>query len=313
VLLFLINPPEDLEGADLAIAWKFVFAYSVSLAVFLLAGRKECRGRWRIALAVLMGLISMALGSRNIGGECLAAAFFLFVVHVARRKNPGVSRLKAGTIVALAASILLSIAGVMWAYGRAASAGILGQDAQEKYLQESSGKYGVLLGGRTEILASFPAVYDSPILGHGSWAKDPIYIIQQHQALLLLGYKYAAMLITPAALRDGLIPAHSYLFQAWVDAGILGAVFWGWIFILAARVLLRVYPENNELLPVGAFLVFLLLWNIPFSPYGTDGRLTFPYTFVLLMTLMDTVSGKAVRAPVIIAKRKGRIRPKRIA
>jgi len=313
VLLFLASPHEELESPTLAFAWKFFFAYSMSLGVFLLAGRKECRGHWPITLAVMMGIINIALGSRAYGGICMAAAFLLFVVRVARRKNPGISRLKAGTAVALAASILLSVTGVMWAYGRAASAGVLGQDAKDKYEQESSGKYGVLLGGRTELLASLPAVYDSPILGHGSWAKDPIYIIQQHQALFLLGYQDAARLITPQDLRYGLIPAHSYFFQAWVDAGILGAVFWGWVLVMTARVLLRIYPETARLLPAAAFLVFLLLWSIPFSPYGTDGRLTFPYTFVMLMTLMDTPFRTTVRVTTTPAGRIPRTKPKRIA
>jgi hypothetical protein len=294
-------------------AWKFGFAYPVSLGVFLFASRKECRGHWPITLAVIMGIVNMVQGSRNVGGECLAAALYLFVARISRRKSPGISRLKARTAVALAASILLSVAGVMWSYGRAASAGILGEDAEQKYEQESSGKYGVLLGGRTELLASLPAIYDSPILGHGSWARDPIYIIEQHQALLLLGYRDAAKSITPEALRDGLIPAHSYLFQAWVDAGVLGAIFWGWVLVMAARVLTRVYPATAELLPVVSFLVFLLLWNILFSPYGTDGRLTFPYTIVMLMTLMDTTFHKTARAPVTLAKRIPRSKPKRIA
>jgi len=304
IVYLLVNPNEAMTGGAPGDIWKFGLAYPVSLGVFLLASRKECRGYWPIILAVMMGVINMAQGSRNAGGECLAAALYLFVTSFSRRKNPDGSRLRPRTVVALAACILLSVAGVIWIYGRAASTGVLGEKAQETYEQESSGKYGVLLGGRTEMLSTLPAIYDSPILGHGSWAKEPIYIIEQHQALLLLGYKFAAQLITPEDLREGLIPTHSYFFGAWVDAGILGAVFWAWIFILAARVLLRVYPANTVLLPAMAYLVFLLLWNVPFSPYGTQERITFPYTLVLMMTLMDTASGKAVRVPANKMKRK---------
>lgn len=156
VLLFFINPPEALVGSPEVIAWKFVFAYSVSLGVFLFASRKECRGHWPITLAVMMGIINIVQGSRSMGGVCLAAALYLFVARISRRKSPGISRLKARTAVALAASILLSVAGVMWSYGRAASAGILGEDAEQKYEQESSGKYGVLLGGARNYWRRFP-------------------------------------------------------------------------------------------------------------------------------------------------------------
>jgi len=310
VLWFLINPTQLMAGGTPGEAWKFGYAYPVSLAAFLMASRKECRNPWPIILAVSIGIVNMWQGSRSLGGICLAAALYLFVARIASKENPGISRLKARTAFALAASMLLSVAGIFWAYGYAARAGILGQDAEKKFEQQSGGKYGVLLGGRTELLASLPAIYDSPILGHGSWAKDPIYVIAQHQALLLLGYRDAALLISPDDLRNGLIPAHSYLFQAWVDGGILGAVFWGWVLVLTARAMMRVYPASAELVPVASFLAFSLLWNIPFSPYGTDGRLSFPYTFVMLMTVMDMAFGNAVRAPATLAKRNPPSKPK---
>ena len=303
LLYFFINPNESMAGGAPGDAWKFGFAFPVSLGVFLLASRKECRGHWAITLAVLAGVVSMVEGGRNIGGECLAAAVYLVVTGFLRRKSGGSSKLKAGTVLALAASIILGIAGVLWAYRYAATAGILGQVAQETYEEESSGKYGVLLGGRTEILATFPAIYDSPILGHGYWAREPLYIILQNQALARLGYK-TAWNIADEDLQEGFIPTHSYFFGAWVDGGILGAVFWGWIFVLTARALLRVYPGSAVLLPVVSFLGFLMLWEILFSPYGTPGRVTFPYSFVMLMTLLDTPFRKTVSVPASKMKRK---------
>jgi O-antigen ligase len=310
VLYFFINPNELMTGGATGDAWKFGLAYPLNLGVFLFASRKECRGHWPITLAVIMGIINLVLGSRALGGICLAVALYLFVTRLSRRKSPEVSRLKAGTVMALAASILLSVVGVMWVYGRAAGAGILGQDAQEKYEQESSGKYGVLVGGRPELLAEIPAIYDSPILGHGSWAKQPIYLVEERRALQLLGYEGGSFIFREQ-LKEGLIPAHSYFFQAWVDSGILGAVFWGWVFLLAARVLLRTYPATAALLPVVSLLAFMLLWDIPFSPYGTPGRISFPYTFVMLMTLMDSARrnvthGAAAKKAIKVASAPGR-------
>jgi O-antigen ligase len=278
----ILNPVQDtLDSASTA--WKFGIAYALSLGVFLLTSRKECRGHWPITLAVVMGMINMVMGSRAMGGICLAAAFYLFVNGLARKKNPEASRLKATTVMALALAILLSVVTVMWMYGSAASAGYLGQDAKDKYEEESSGKYGVLVGGRPELLAEIPAIYDSPILGHGSWAKQRIYLIEERRALQLLGYQ-GATLISREQLKEGLIPAHSIIFQAWVDAGILGAVFWMWIFAQATRVLTRVYPATAELVPEAAFLTFLLMWDILFSPYGAESRYAVPYSIVLIMS-----------------------------
>ena len=303
VLFAIINPNEMTAAGAPGDAWKFGFAYPVTLGVFLFASRKGCRGLWPVALGVMAGILNLWEGSRAVGGFCLAAAVYLVVTGFLRRKSGGSSKLKAGTVMALAASIILGIAGVLWAYQYAATSGILGQGAQETYEEQSSGKYGVLLGGRTELLATLPAIYDSPILGHGSWAKEPLYIILQNQALARLGYKIAWN-IADENLREGLIPTHSYLFSAWVDGGILGAVFWGWVFVLTARVLLRVYPDTAVLLPVIAFLAFLMLWDILFSPYGTPGRVTFPYSFVMLMTFAGMAPQKAVQVATVTLKKR---------
>jgi hypothetical protein len=168
-----------------------------------------------------------------------------------------------------------------------------------------------LLGGRPELLSELPAIYDSPILGHGSWSKDPIYLIEEHQALKLLGYGEEAKLLFRDELRQGFIPAHSYFFQAWVDAGILGAVFWGWMFILTARVMLRVYPAAALLLPVVSYLGFYLLWNIPFSPYGTAPRLTFPYSIVMMIAFMDMARRTATQPATAKIKMKAAPAPGR--
>jgi len=302
VLWFLIHPTESMVSGD-GNAWKFGWAYPATMAVFLIACSKQCSGQWPVILAAAIGVINMLLGARSMGGVCLAAALYLEVMNPLRGEGAEIAKLKAVTVIFLAGSILLSVVGVMWAYGYAASGGYLGEQAQKKYGDQASGQYGVLLGGRPELLSELPAIYDSPILGHGSWAKEPLYLIEEHESMVALGYK-DEQFIDPDQLAEGQIPAHSYFFQAWVDGGILGAVFWGWVFVVTAKALTRIYPKTVELLPTMAFLAFLLLWNIPFSPFGTQERITFPYSFVVLMSCLGVLPAKAVRATVRKAKRK---------
>ena len=156
----------------------------MTLGVFLLVSHERWRSRWPIAAIAMMGVINIALGSRNTGGVCLAAALYLLVADFLRKKAKAGSKLKAGTVLAFSLFIIVGSIGILQAYQYAARSGYLGEDAQKKYEMEASGKYGVLLGGRTELLASLPAVYDSPILGHGSWAKNRIYYIGEVRALL---------------------------------------------------------------------------------------------------------------------------------
>lgn len=170
-------------------------------------------------------------------------------------------------------------------YRYAASSGILGEGAKDAYEKQSSGDYGLLLGGRSAILGSIPAIYDSPILGHGSWARDPFYVLAQLEALSLAGYDDRAE-VENEELEEGYVPAHSYLFGAWVEAGIVGAIFWGWVLVLAIKVLLRIYPGNMALLPLMAFGAVSLAWDLVFSPYGAQARIVAPYYLVMLMTYL---------------------------
>ncbi len=85
---------------------------------------------------------------------------------------------KAGTAlrVGVLAMMTMAAAGVALSAIRVASSiGFLGEEAQKKNETQSQSRGGILIGGRPEILVSSQAVLDSPILGHGSWAKDPKY------------------------------------------------------------------------------------------------------------------------------------------
>src|SRR5208282_2857191 len=93
----------------------------------------------------------------------------------------------------------------------------------------------------------------------------------------------------------GFIPAHSYMLQAWVWSGIVGAVFWAWAFVFTARTFMRIYPAEAPLLPLFSLLAISLLWEILYSPFGEEVRIVFPYFMVLVMTFSSMAPRKAVR------------------
>ncbi|MDR3413050.1 MAG: hypothetical protein P4L87_19205 [Formivibrio sp.] len=298
VLAYYINPNKYAEDYP----WKFGVSYPITMAVLLLASRSKCRGRWPVVLVTTIGLINIYLGTRNTGAACLCAALYLQVTRYLQRKGAATPKLNTKVVVAIAASIILGGVTILWAYKYAASRGILGESAQVKYENQSSGQYGILLSGRKELLGSLSAIYDSPILGHGSWARDPIYLIEARQALAAMGYEDAWDMASDT-LEEGYIPTHSYLLGAWVDAGIVGALFWGWIFVLTARTLMHVYARTVVLLPVAAFIAFLMLWDTLFSPYGGMARILMPYYLLTLMTCYSMVPYKAVPATIGATKR----------
>jgi hypothetical protein len=221
-----------------------------------------------------VGILNFYMGFRSLGLTCLLAGS---LVWLKQSNRFGLKKMRWSKVAMLILLGGVAISGVTVLYGYCASEGWLGDDAREKYLMQSSGDLGILLGGRTAILASAQAIIDSPVIGHGSWAKDSKYVDILASALGQHGYE----------IRDesdsDLIPSHSYIMGAWVEAGFVGAMFWFWALMLTARVLIATQGANSALAPLIAFVAFNLLWNIPFSPFGAEGRLYSAYSLSLMM------------------------------
>jgi len=171
-----------------------------------------------------------------------------------------------------AAGVAAAVWGISAIYVGGAQRGWFGEEALQKYEIQSSGDAGILLGGRNEFLAAGSAIRDSPVIGHGSWAKDPKYKAILYDRLAELGYRRMG-----PELESDVIPSHSYVFGAWVESGIVGAVFWCWVLWVTASALLRA-SGREPLFPFFAFIALLLIWNLLFSPYGAGERFTATYS-----------------------------------
>ncbi|MFZ2122402.1 MAG: hypothetical protein WA012_06050 [Rhodoferax sp.] len=143
--------------------------------------------------------------------------------------------------------------------------------AAAKYRAQASGAYGILFGGRSEILVSGQAFLDKPLLGHGSWAKDKSGYLDAHSILRYqLGY---SSLREDGQYEDfdseSLIPAHSYLMGAFVWAGLFGGLFW----IIVLNNVIKVFIKNINFLPFYFYAgVINFIWAVFFSPFGASGR-----------------------------------------
>lgn len=266
--------------------WKWAFALPVGLTLAVgLSGSFGGRHRLLTVSAFLAyGVANLLLGYRSLGGVSLLAAGYFILSATAggqqAKSKPSMLR-AAGGLVFLTAAVV----GVLQLYDVAASQGLLGSTAQAKYLQQS-GSLGVLLGGRSEVLASSQAIIDSPILGHGSWAKDPKYADLLAERRSSLGYEVGA---TPSDI--GLIPAHSYLLGSWVWAGLMGGVFWVAIVGIAIWLLANLYSFRVDVAPLLVFSTMLLVWNIAFSPYGFNARIEAPFGIALCLLGLSLVRG----------------------
>jgi hypothetical protein len=288
VLTFVVNPSEFANDYP----WKFGLAYPVTLAAFLWCSREGGRTRWPVLMSAALGFINIVLGSRSRGGICLAVALYLLLAPPASHDSDETGLRNAKSVLMVIASIALAVLSIFGMYRYAANSGLLGRSAKQDYEDQSTGAYGILLGGRSAILGSIPAIYDSPILGHGSWARDPLYVLAQVQAMAAMGYENTSA-VQDEELEAGYIPAHSYIFGAWVEAGIVGAIFWVWVLVLAVRALLFFPSTRVAWLPLVVFCAISLSWDLVFSPFGAQARIIVPYYLVLLMTHLGLASLKA--------------------
>lgn len=288
VIAYFVNPGTYAAGSP----WKF--GYGVSITWLLVLGAVASAGRsrggrrlfWPAALLFFAAALNIYLGFRSLGGVCVLAATYLMILGRSARgvEKTGRSQLRHTIIVASA-----SLAGVWLAfssYQYAAGAGLLGEDARLHYERQSAGEYGLLVGGRGEILVSWRAILDSPIIGHGSWAKDCRY------ADLLSELKRKAGYFEGGERDTCLIPTHSYIFGAWVEAGIVGALFWVWVLSLPLRVLQRLYHAPDRLAPLVVFFAAGFVWDIFFSPYGAVNRIVGPFYSVVMISYLRPKMGR---------------------
>jgi len=211
------------------------------------------------------GAFSVAMGSRNIGGiMAVGGILSLFL----RRYSAGAVRRE--TSFANAAVVLLvflvACAGVTALYSKAATLGWLGEKARYKYEMQASGRFGLVLGARPDVMGGLLAVKESPLLGYGSWAKDKQgFFLEAIHILGLDRWGYT----NPEYGLTGRIPSHSYLLEAWTEHGLLAIGFWLFSLLLIIRVFSDGLSRAGELLPVLSIQFLVLLWNIFFSPTGS--------------------------------------------
>jgi hypothetical protein len=282
-ILFTIFQPSSYA---IKFPWQFGYGSPIILMLFLLAvhfGKNNLKTTSLWVLPILgAGVLSFFLNARSLGGLVILATMIIWM-----RANPLtgtlLARLKLQNL--FFAGLLMTISGlaVLEGYAYAAEQGILGERAREKYLsQQNQSLLGIIIGGRTEILASSQAIIDSPIIGHGSWAKNPYYRAYLYQ-LIDFGYQTDINYLNYLVNQTDLIPAHSHLTQNWIWAGVLGAIFWLWVLLWMGKVFIKANTAPNQLYPLIIYFIVIATWDILFSPFGAFMRITWAFHFIVFL------------------------------
>lgn len=273
---------DRLQPNDFTGLWKFGYATAVTFIVLLVVSYLFHRRKHGVVLFLLLCLATL-----DLAFNFRSAVMFLFVTAVfvlpVVPERIGTWRVlpvaDSGLRIVLLGVLVIAAAGAARAVVmRLASQGMLGQEAMEKNELQARSQLGLFLGARPEILVSSRAVLDSPIVGHGSWAKDTGYAEMYRD----LCQRYGLM----PDRRDNpdeeeLIPTHSHLMDAWVGGGILGALFWIAVFCVVMKGVIRASTLRPLLAPAYVYGFVSFLWAILFSPPG--GVTILPEAFWLIV------------------------------
>ncbi|MEZ5936422.1 MAG: hypothetical protein R3F54_31890 [Alphaproteobacteria bacterium] len=281
VLYLVLNNPLA------AIGWKFGFAgptTSLLLIGFALVPvLRSPRSLIAPMIMIALGVVSAFMDYRSWGGVLMLSAAFLSMPAILRLFGLRPKLLSYGRMAIIGVLLFATGFGAIKVYGIAAESGMLGERSRQKYeMQSALGDLGILLGGRSESLVTVQAIQDSPVIGHGSWAKDRHYAELRQLMLYRLGF--VNHFIEP---ENDLIPTHSHLLGSWVEAGLGGAFFWLGILALIVGALRRLYASDDPLRPYLVFLMFLFIWDILFSPFGAQRRLTNGFLMVAMLFALN--------------------------
>ena len=175
--------------------------------------------------------------------------------------------------------IIMILAGALASasYKYVVKRGMMGEEEQSKYEQQSVAKIG-LLSGRSAIIGSTLAITDSPLLGYGSWALD--WDGYNQRAADIAGIEYRER-----AGGVSYMPGHSHVFGSWVQNGLFGGIFWIYILILIYKTVKFNMGVVPQLFGYLALTVPALIWNILFSPFAARIITLTAITVFLLLDL----------------------------
>jgi hypothetical protein len=290
--------------------WKWGYAAGCIILACLISSPLIARKKYGSALLILVGInvVNVLANYRSALLELLVTT--VLVIPIIPEKIGRLRLLpRRNSLLRVAIVAMFALAGG-WSANQlvrfVSQSGLLSEEAQQKNEREAEAG-NLILGGRPEFFIGLSAAMDSPFLGHGSWASDMRYA----EMMADMGHKSGGAAAEQEREARGVIPSHSHIIGAWVFAGILGALFWAYLFWLVLRAIAVVAVRQPPLTPVYTWLLISYCWAIPFSPFGSTSRIIEAVTIVIIVDLLEQKTASAARTSLRTTRwrRSGWVRP----
>ena len=292
---------------DFSLRWKFGF--SQGFAILALSGSSYyyAKQKYRkcFLVSVVLAGLNLHYGFRSqLGVHFVSAVLILPLFARSGRRQGTQSPSRVLLLLALALGAAYA-ANATIKY--AARHGFFDESQNAKFLGQSGGDYGVLVGGRPETLVAIQAIRDRPFIGHGSFPLELKYVQMRQDIQYEHGYTDTDQ---AEEVEFPVIPTHSHLTMAWVEGGILGGICWIYILILTIRATVRLTSLRPPLAPLYSYLLVSFLWDILYSPFGSVNRIRAAFYILLSYSILATPLAASPRpsgAYKVLAGRRRRI------
>lgn len=204
--------------------------------------------------------------------------------------------------------LLLMIGGVVivaifrMVYKYSASSGMLGEEAYNKYRQQSAmgeSSLRILMSGRKEFFLSLPACIDHPILGLGPKCEDDGNYVYDFLSKYGTNDEFAYYVRTAYTQGYRGLPCHSHITSFWLWFGLPGLIYWLYIIYLIYYWFRRCTSAVPQWFGYFAFMIPKLFWDMFFTPYNSrigwgvmiaallmarliaNGKMSLPYDMII--------------------------------
>lgn len=218
---------------------------------------------------VIYGLFCLFLDARSNGLYFIIAGLlnmYLFVFKYLKRKY----------IIWIGAFLLFVFLGLYFVYVNSVLTGAIKSEHTKKQLLRIENPYNpisFLASGRKEIFASVIAISESPIIGHGSWAKDKNGRFNQILAERSGEEDRFNYLIENNGDSNFIIPTHSVFTGSWVSGGFFCFLMIVLIFYVYISNVIKIIKNpkfrKSVIFPIFCVLTLQLIWIFFFSPLSS--------------------------------------------
>lgn len=267
--------------------WKFGYAWGTMQLVMLISSYFYAKRRYILSALPVLAICGVN-AILNFRSPILQLLITLALVYPFIPERVGAVQLlprSQGLRLLIVLIFAIGAAGIADAVVKfVTTSGYIGEENQAKNeAQEKAGN--LLLGGRPEFAIGLEAALDSPIIGHGSWAKDLKYFEMLNDRMVEAGVRTEQTKGDIAEEASGLIPGHSHIVTAWVWAGIAGLIFWVYIIWFVLKGISRIALLRPPLAPLYMWLSIGMVWDIFFSPFAAFRRMIEAVMIIILADL----------------------------